>query len=86
MKEIMFSCSGIIWPGPVHLIEKEQDQQKNKEEKKQTELPKEMLSCTFVKSMCGSTADVIDNVLYLEDSRDSWEVPLMAVDLSYPCN
>lgn len=68
------------------LIEEEQDQQKNKAEKKQTELPKEMLSCTFVKCMCRSTADVTNYVLYLEDSRDSWEVPLMTVDLSYPCN
>lgn len=86
MKEVMFSCSGVIWPGPVPLIEEEQDQQKNKEGKKQTELPKEMLSCIFVKSMCGSTADVTNYVLYLENSGDSWEVPLMTVDLSYPCH
>lgn len=30
--------------------------------KKQTELPTEMLSCTSVKSMCGSTADVANYV------------------------
>lgn len=31
---IMFSCSGLIWPGPVPLIKEEQDQQKNKGRKK----------------------------------------------------
>lgn len=33
VKEFMFSCSGVIWPGPVPLIEEEQKQQKDKEEK-----------------------------------------------------
>lgn len=33
VKEVTFSCNGVICPGPVPLTEEEQKQQKDKEEK-----------------------------------------------------
>ena len=91
VKEVTFSCS-VISLGPVPAFEEGQDQRRTREGKKKkrkkkhitTVMPKEKLSCTFVESMCWSRADVTNYVLYLEDSRGSWEVPLMTVDLPYP--
>lgn len=87
MKEVMFSCR-VIRPVPAFersRIRAEQgEKRKKKNKKKKNVLPKEKLSCTSVESTCWSRADVTNYVLYLEDSRDSREVPLMTVDLPYP--
>lgn len=56
------------------------------EGKRQAGLTKGKLSCTLVKSTCGCRAYVTNYVLCLEDSGDSWELPLMTVDLSYLCH